>query len=150
MTRFRDFDAAVAERESEPIEFRLGGQSFRCIPSAPAGLFTDILRHDRVSMPDLDAFLRGVIEDDDAARFFDVLHDRDNIVTLDQLTELVQWLISEYGGGRPTEPSDSSGNGRPNTMQNLTDDNSAEVEPIFSASHFEPSSTPATPASSSG
>lgn len=121
----RDFDAARAERERkvEPVTFRLGGQDFTCVLAPSVGDALDL-----ADAPEPEASLVGSVRaivrfvdkmlvPEDRARFTALIHDMDTPhgpVNSYDLIELGVWLGEEYGG-RPTEPSTGSSDGREST-----------------------------------
>ena len=121
----RDFDAARAERErkTEPVTFRLGGEDFTCVLAPSVGDALDL-----ADAPEPEASLIGSVRA--IVRFVDkmlVAGDRERFAALIRqmdtphgpinsydLIELGVWLGEEYGG-RPTEPSTESWDGRETT-----------------------------------
>lgn len=118
--------------EPEPIAFTLGGvgsidgqkweESFSAVPVAPGGVLDDltssvsldertgntVVHHMRVLQ-----FFRGVLIDDDVERFEALVRDKNRVVPLEKLADILAWLTEELTG-RPTQPSSTSGRGRRN------------------------------------
>jgi hypothetical protein len=104
--RFKDFDAALAELEEEPLTFKLGGTLFTCVPEIPAGRVLWLARHaDKIDADAFAAFaefVESVVVEAQRPALWDAL----NRVGLTTLLELIQRLIEE-ATGRPL-PSASS------------------------------------------
>lgn len=110
-------DAETAERE--PVTFDIGGyrqstkeqwkETFTCLPEAPSGVLDDLatssLLDDKgrrvFNAPSLLAFFEGVLVEEDVARFRAITHDKDRIVTLDLLGDVMMYVAEEITG-RPT------------------------------------------------
>lgn len=128
----RSFDAeAVVDHALTGPTFDLGGQTFHCLPSAPAGVLNRMLdavqtdaRGNRVfNAPDLIGFVCGVLIEhrwelddeqpaegevqwhqvptDDVQRFLAVVDSKDTIIPIERLGDVVVWLTEQYVG-RPT------------------------------------------------
>ena len=118
----RDFDAARAERErkTEPVTFRLGGEDFACVLAPSVGDALDL-----ADAPEPEASLIGSVRAivrfvdkmlvaGDRERFADLIRQMDTPhgpINSYDLIELGVWLGEEFGG-RPTEPSTGSSDGR--------------------------------------
>lgn len=113
---------------AEPIAFSISGdwrkgsgqegqwtERFSCLDDAPAGMLdlmlsgvkTDSLGRRVHSLPSLLRFLGGVVVPEDEERLGRLIDDKDRIVDIETLGDIVMWLGEEYGSG-------SSGN-RPTT-----------------------------------
>ena len=114
MSRHRDFDAARAETEGEPITFRLAGRDFT-IPEIPALAFLEVaasLGGDGTSV--VGSFSRFLFETVPVDQH-DELRDALREVTPARAIAVVTWLIEE-ATAVPLEPPSgsvptSSGNG---------------------------------------
>lgn len=127
MARHRTFGSTTTDPEAEPAEpvtFDLSGgpplskqpwtETFTCVTVAPAGVLDDFVsvatvdaRGNRVwNAPSLLRFLKGVLVDEDVVRLDQLVHDKERIVPLDTLGEVVLWLSQELLG-RPTTPLSS-------------------------------------------
>lgn len=114
----RKFDftppAPDADAEAkEPLTFELVGvgqitkepwsESFTAVSVAPAGVLDDLAssmgvddRGNRVwHSPSLLGFMRGIIVDDDVARFESLMRDKDRAVDIRDLGEIMLWLSEE-------------------------------------------------------
>lgn len=119
----RKFDLTPAPTDQdeprEPITFELSGrglltkepweESFTAVPVAPPGVLDDVAssmgiddRGNRVwHTPSLLGFMRGVIVDDDVARFEALMRDKDRAIDIKDLGEIMLWLTEELLG-RPS------------------------------------------------
>lgn len=124
MSRHRDFDAARAEHQSEPLTFRLAGHDFETVPVIPAGPILDLAANadkmDADAMVAFARFLYSIVRADQVDAFTHAL----DTVDLGTVLELVAWVIEETTGrplGRhsslPVEPSTG---GEPSRRVSLT------------------------------
>lgn len=139
--RFKDFGAPASS--DEPITFRLFDETYRCRPAIQGKVLIDLLSKVNVnSMGDSAEAVLGFFEKtllpESYARFDAVLISEDQIVTMDALTSIMEWLVEQYAGGgdtatepRPTEPSSDSLNGHETTGPVLMDGQYSPV-PILS------------------
>lgn len=108
MDRFRDFDAARAEREQEPLTFRLEGRDFTTPGTVPAGVLLDIGRAvaagNQMAMFTATAeFFEHLVPDDQAEEFAAAVRTTD----METMLDLVSWIIEE-ATGRPLPSASSS------------------------------------------
>lgn len=97
MSRFRDFDAARAERASEPLEFKLGGELFTASGDMPAGLLLDAAAsmHDPNAQGDVfQALFNGIVAEEDHERFAAAVRR----VDMQTVVDLVEWIMEEVTG----------------------------------------------------
>lgn len=128
----RDFDASRRERQAhaDPIIFRLRGHEFHCADALPwtayertleiAEIAPDIKHTGRVTSAKhpiarmsmkVGPFLRACVVDDDQELLEAVLASRVDPVDLEELTDIVNWLLGVYTGKvseRLAESSDGS------------------------------------------
>lgn len=95
MSRYKDFDAARAEFEGEPLRFKLGGREFETLPFLPARALLDLAAQgDSMGAAGFAAFgeflSRTVIE---AQR--DDLAEAMNLVDFPTVREVVSWILEE-------------------------------------------------------
>lgn len=111
--RFRDFDAARAERVEEPLTFKLGGYVFTCRGQIPVGPVLTLATSADLTGPDairaLGQFLRDLVVDDDQAEFGRVLGE----VGFDDLFAVVQWVLEEVTGRPLSSASPSPSQAQP-------------------------------------
>lgn len=104
----RDFDAAAREAVGEPLTFTLGGEVFTCAPTLAALPMLKLAKSaDKGGAEGVAAFydfLTAMLVQDDVPRF-EAMMQRERI-GMEQLSELVAWVVEE-ATGRPTQrPSD--------------------------------------------
>jgi hypothetical protein len=118
--RHRSFKSKNVE-ESEPLTFDIDDETFTCFPEIPGKVLLDIMRPAAIADEDtrgvvmavsvLD-FFEKVMEPDEHERLAKRLDDPKRIVDMEQMSEIMSWLIEEYttsdNEGRPTkQPSGS-------------------------------------------
>lgn len=113
--RFKDFgdDNKVVK---SPLSFKLYGEEFHCVPAIQGKVLLDIVK--KASNPDdpagaaavIDEFFSSVLQPDSLEKFNNLLADPEKIVTVETLSEITGWLVSEYSE-RPTKGPDLSSNG---------------------------------------
>lgn len=120
------FIADDAPEPTEPTTFDLGGthriekdddgnpkrwvETFTCIPVAPAGVLDDLASASTVdsngnrvyNARSLVSFFEGVLIDEDVERFRAIVRDKNRIVPLAQMGDVMIWLAEELTG-RPTQ-----------------------------------------------
>jgi hypothetical protein len=122
-----DIERAKRNRTREERTFQIGGEVFtlknRVRPEALAG-FDDLTKDSTVgeTMAAWDEMFLTMVEpeDDAAGRYARLRTDDADPLGLDDLQELVEWMLEEVGGNRPTTPSSAStptpaGTGTPST-----------------------------------
>jgi len=108
--RFKDFGAGV-EKEATPLSFKLHGEEFHCVPRIQGQVLLDLVASSGDSSPKSSAdtmkmFFQNVLQDDSYERFTKLSHDKNKIVEVDTLANIVTWLMEEYGDRPPTQPED--------------------------------------------
>lgn len=116
----KSFIPDASPEKQEAVTFDVGGfrisngeqwkETFTCVPVAPAGVLDDLATSSRVDgngnrvyhSPSLLAFFEGVIVDTDVPRFREITHDKDRVVSIDQLGEVMMWLAEKLTD-RPTQ-----------------------------------------------
>lgn len=99
MTRFKDFGATKID--AEPLSFKLHDEEFNCLPVVQGKVLLDLVAESNVDDPVksagiIDKFFAAVLTDESYARFEDLLHDKNRIVTVDTLADITGWLVEEY------------------------------------------------------
>jgi hypothetical protein len=114
MSRFKDFGSKKSEN-LEPISFKLWDEEFTCVPELQGKVLLDMVANvsvDEDSDPSKQAksineFFSTVLSVESEKRFNTLLTDKEKIVSVDTLGEIVGWLVEQYTN-RPTErPQDS-------------------------------------------
>ena len=103
MARFKDFDAALAERNGEPITFKLGGRQWTA-NHVNAETFLVFVRHaseggDALVLAFAD-FIDAALPEQDRQAFHAMLNTHD--VPIDVVMDLAKWVI-EQAAGNPTD-----------------------------------------------
>jgi hypothetical protein len=108
MARFKDFDAAEAERSDEPIVFRLGGRDW-VVAHVNAANFLKFARQIAKGGNDVifafDDYVTGALEESQREDFHKMLDAKD--VQLFTLTALGTWIV-EQATGNPTDVASPS------------------------------------------
>jgi hypothetical protein len=121
----------IAPSDQQPVTFDVAGvlpngepwsERFTSVREIPSGVLDDLLA--TMSVDDqgrqtwnhvsLLRFMRGVLAAEDVARFEVLVRDKERIVPLDTLGELMMWLAEELTG-RPTSRRSASQAGPPPT-----------------------------------
>jgi hypothetical protein len=106
MSRYKDFDAARAERAGEPLTFKLGGEMFTGSGEIPAGLLLDAsaaLTNEAAAAQAFQALFEGIVPEEDHERFATAVRR----VDMQTVFELVTWIMEEISG-RPFGNASSS------------------------------------------
>jgi len=111
MARFKDFGSGT-NTDAEPIVFKLYGEEFTCIPSIQGKVLLEIISDsasDDVATSSAVTlrFFRSVLTHDSLVRFDALLDSKENVVSLETLTEISTWLIEEYTNRPEGQPEAS-------------------------------------------
>lgn len=111
--RFKDFGYGKAAESAEPLVFKLYDEEFECYPRIQGKVLLDIVSES--SSDDAGAtarvilgFFSKVMKEESYVRFEALINDKEKIVQVDTLSEIISWLIGEYGDRPNQEPEDSS------------------------------------------
>ena len=137
MARFKDFDAAEAERKGEPITFRLGGREWTAAHVNAANFLAfarQIANGGNDTVIGFDDYITGTLAEKDRKAFQKMLAEKE--IQLSTLMELGQWIV-EQATGNPTagaSPSQEapSSSGQPLRVMSL-DPVSTSEEPLSGA-----------------
>ncbi|WP_143589851.1 hypothetical protein [Streptomyces africanus] len=137
MTEIRDFS-----KQRKDISFRVDEDVFHAARGIPAEVlmafaskFSSMDTNATVDQQ-LEAFrsmLDVVLLPDSLARFNERMRDRANPIEIDQVEDIVTWLMEQYGL-RPTELPSSSQDGPPDPVPGITSMASTPAEVSISAS----------------
>ena len=110
MSRFKDFGSKSSEG-IEPISFKLWDEEFNCIPEIQGKVLLDMVASTSSQNEDpaaqalvINEFFSTVLSAESLTRFNALLVDKEKIVSVETLGEIVGWLVGEYTN-RPTERS---------------------------------------------
>lgn len=113
MARFKDFGSGGPLEEKEPLSFKLHDEEFHCVKYLQGKVLLDLIA--RSTSDDaadsaliMDEFFTNVLTDESLPRFNELLHDKEKIVRVETLSEIVAWLIGEYSDRPNQQPEDSS------------------------------------------
>lgn len=113
MTKFKDFGAGKSVEDREPISFKLHEEEFFCVKHIQGKVLLDLIAKSgsddaSVSAEIMSSFFDYVLVDESAKRFDKLIHDKEKIVHVETLSEIVAWLIEQYGDRPNQQPEDSS------------------------------------------
>jgi hypothetical protein len=119
----KDFDSErLATDDAAKRQFRLGGETFvRVRGVRPEALLSyEELEEGtpaKEALPIIDNLIMEMIENHDGShdRWVALRERRDDPVTIEDMQELVKWLLEEVTGRTPTQPSSPSTPGRRRT-----------------------------------
>lgn len=135
VVRHKDF---TRTKKHEPVTFTLDGDTFHCVRKMPGGLIkkvTSLGDIENKSVNDkIDTFM-GLLKDlllDDSYEIFNArLNDKTNPIDIEEMGDIIEWLIEVYTG-RPLVQSSESVDGSTtdsivNVGTSLTDGVQAEM-----------------------
>lgn len=144
----KDFSA-----NAQPILFRIDGDIFEAPARIPAQVMLDFVEGfnqlgEKPDMKDQVGMMMGmidlVLQPQSAELFRRRMGDRDNPIDLEQVQDVLPWLMEQYGM-RPTEPSDTSSDGQPSlepgTDSTATSPAPASISVVSPPTDFSTSST---------
>lgn len=110
-SRYKDFGAG-ASSEKEPIVFKLYGEEFTCIPTLQGKTLMNLVSRSQSqdpveAMEVIETFFDKVLVEESLERFNALLEDKDRIVNMETLGDIITWLIEEYTG-RPNQQPEAS------------------------------------------
>lgn len=106
MTKFKDFGTPDTSN-LEGISFKLFGEEFHCRPQIPGKVMIDLAaktadeNNAAANATVITDFFTTVLVGDSVERFNALIEDPDRVVTIDQLMDIVSWLMEQYAE-RPT------------------------------------------------
>jgi hypothetical protein len=111
MAKFKDFGGNTAEN-AEPISFKIFDEEFHCIPQIQGKVLLNMVAGSNSDDPAASAgviteFFDSVLKEESLKRFNLLVEDKDRIVSVETLSEIVGWLAEQYTN-RPTEGSSAS------------------------------------------
>lgn len=110
MTRFKDFGSG-SEAPKEKITFALHGEEFECVPQIQGRVILNLVSDGASGDPAASAriiseFFGNVLTDESNERFEALLSDKYRVVSVETLSEIVSWLMEEYGDRPNQQPED--------------------------------------------
>jgi hypothetical protein len=110
-SRYKDFGAGSATEEKEPIVFKIHDEEFTCIPVIQGKVLMDLVSRSQSEDPNealgvINSFFSKVLVDESLERFDSLLEDKNRIVTMETLGEIIAWLVEEYSGRPNQQPEE--------------------------------------------
>ncbi len=110
MTRFKDFGSGIS-REVEPLSFKLHDEEFHCVPELQGQVLLELVSNSDSDDPVKSAllmteFFKSALVDESSQRFDALLKDKERIVTVDTIAEVVSWLMENYTNRPNPQPED--------------------------------------------
>jgi hypothetical protein len=107
MSRFKDFGAGKSVEELGKLSFKLHGEDFQCLPAIQGKFLLDLASaasedENLNSAKMINDFFSHVLTDESYERFLSLMEDKNRIVMVDTLSEIVSWLMGQYTN-RPEE-----------------------------------------------
>jgi hypothetical protein len=111
MAKFKDFGGSTNET-AEPISFKIFDEEFSCIPKIQGKVLLNMVSNSNSDDPAASAsviteFFSAVLKEESLERFNLLVEDKERIVSVETLGEIVGWLAEQYTN-RPTEGSSAS------------------------------------------
>ena len=119
MTKYRNFGSPA--QSDEVVAFELFGEQYKCKAALQGRVLIELVaRADADNTAESAAavlnFFDVVMIEESRDRFNELTQSEDKVVSLDILTEIMEWLVQQYAGGeRPTPPSSDSSPGETTT-----------------------------------
>ncbi len=113
MAKFKDFGTGSTDiANAEPISFKLYDEEFFCLPKIQGKVLLDFIQmanseNTTDNARIIQIMFERVLTIESFVRFDALLEDKERIVTIETLSEIVGWLISEYSD-RPEEQPEVS------------------------------------------
>lgn len=112
MTRFKDFGSGPDQNDVEPVSFKLHGEEFSCVKAIQGKFLIELIsaandETDSVgSLRMINNFFSHVLLSESYERFEKLVQDKDKVVPVETLSEIVAWLMSEYTNRPNQQPED--------------------------------------------
>lgn len=108
-TRFKDFGYGKAVGSKEPLKFKLYDEEFECVAQIQGKVMLDLVSESTSEDAGstarvVSSFFGKVMLPESFVRFEALTEDPDRIVSVETLSEIVSWLITEYGNRPNQEP----------------------------------------------
>jgi hypothetical protein len=132
-------------RQPRVIEIKIDDDVFRCHPRLPAQVLMDFaVKADKMGdnptgeqgMQAMLDVLQATLIPEHYTRFRERMQDTGNPIELDQVNEIVPWIMEQYGL-RPTAPSGDSSGGPSSQEPGIS--STANISPVASISASSPS-----------
>lgn len=119
MTRYRNFGSPA--QSDEVVAFDLYEEQYKCKAALQGRTLIELVARADADDPAVAAaavlhFFDVVMVDESRERFNALTNSEDRVVSLETLTQIMEWLVEQYAGGeRPTMPSSESSPGEMTT-----------------------------------
>jgi len=109
--RFKDFGYGSETEQKEPVVFKLYDEEFTCIPALQGKVLMDLVSRSQSEDPAesigvINTFFSHALTDESYERFDALLGDKERIVNMETLGEIIAWLVEEYSGRPNQQPED--------------------------------------------
>jgi len=107
MARFKDFGTGDQDKPVEELHFSLHGEDFQCKPKIQGKVLLDLIARSNAQENPAEAakliseFFGIVLLKESFERFTALTLSEDKIIDVEQLSDIVAWLVEEYAK-RPT------------------------------------------------
>jgi hypothetical protein len=113
MAKFKDFGVGKESKEVEDVSFKLHGEDFHCVKQIQGKVLLDLIAKSSSDDPSVSAeimsgFFKNVLTDESYKKFDKLVHDKEKIVHVETLSEIVGWLIGQYSDRPESQPEASS------------------------------------------
>jgi hypothetical protein len=114
MNRFKDFGSGADQADIEPVRFKLYDEEFECVKAIQGKFLIELIsaaQDETDSMGSLkmiNEFFNHVLTDESYKKFDALVRDKDRVVSVETLSEIVSWLMAEYTNRPNQQPEDSS------------------------------------------
>jgi len=110
-SRYKDFGTG-GEVNAEPLAFKLHDEEFTAIPTIQGKVLMDLVSRSQSedpleAMSVISTFFEKILVDESLERFNALLEDKERIVTMETLGEIIAWLVEEYSGRPNQQPEES-------------------------------------------
>jgi hypothetical protein len=106
MAKFKDFGVGGTLEEKEPISFKLYDEEFFCVNHIQGKVLLDLIA--KSNSEDSAVSAQIVLTDESNARFDQLVLDKNRVVSVETLSEIVGWLMGQYSDRPESQPEDSS------------------------------------------
>lgn len=109
MTRFKDFGSGSSDDVKDPLSFKLYDEEFHCATQIQGKTLLSIISDSSLDDPIKSSktvvkFFETVLLNESLERFNILLEDKEKIVTVETLAEIVAWLMEEYTNRPEAQP----------------------------------------------
>jgi hypothetical protein len=111
-SRYKDFGVGTTVEGKEPIVFKLHDEEFTAIPTIQGKVLMDLVSKSQSEDPAeamsvVGTFFEKVLVDESLERFNALVEDKERIVTMETLGDVISWLVEEYSGRPNQQPEES-------------------------------------------